>query len=575
MTDEIYQRKTVLPDGDQRQHSFVVPCAGRAVGRFELREIVGRGGMGEVWKAHDPRRNRPIVIKFLPPFLRGNLQELERIRISFQRVETLQHQHICPVYDFDEDPDLGPFLVMKFIEGVTLSRFLSERKAESNLPTADEVHRFLKPIADALDYSHRNGVIHRDIKPDNIMVTSSGDDPQLVDFGLADEIRGSLMRFTGDGKHRAGTLGYMAPEMFSGQRGSEKSDQYSFGVVAYELLSGILPFQASDPEVLRLCVLNEPVSALPQSNIVNKFLSKVLAKLPDERYESCLDAINALKDPAANVSVTSRRPFLLGLAAIASLVSIVTLLPNDDESRAEHFVNSVGMRMVLVKAGTFLMGSPDNEDGHSPDELQQSIKIANSFYIGSFEVSQAQYQTVMQKNPSHFSSSGDGAEFVANLDTDDFPVEGISWLEANEFCKSLSDMPEERSSGRSYRLPYEHEWEYACRAETQSAHAFAELNASNANFGGSVGRPTKVGAFPPNQFQIYDCHGNVWEWCHNWYTEQYAPEQSSPQSGVKTFRGGDWKYRAAYCRSAYRERFEPDSVPHQFTVGMRVVCEIE
>lgn len=218
-------------------------------------------------------------------------------------------------------------------------------------------------------------------------------------------------------------------------------------------------------------------------------------------------------------------------------------------------VNGVPLEMVLIPRGTFLMGSPEGE-GYNSEHPQHQVTVP-AFYLGKYEVTQAQWQALMGNNPSNFQGN--------NL-----PVEQVSWVDAVKFCVRLS-----AKTGREYRLPSEAEWEYACRAGTTTPYAFGtSLSSSEANFDGRSQsnaqgvyrqQTTPVGSFPANGFGLYDMHGNVWEWCLDVYHNDYngAPVDGSPWSGTlgyRTLRGGSWLSVADGVRSAVRESFPPDGV---------------
>ncbi len=174
----------------------------------------------------------------------------------------------------------------------------------------------------------------------------------------------------------------------------------------------------------------------------------------------------------------------------------------------KQIVNSIGMKLALIPAGTFLMGSPDSELGRCPDEgPQHEVTISRPFYLSIHPVTQREYQTVMGVNP---------ACFMANLfkRNPGHPVEQVSWDEAVDFCQRLSSLAAEKHAGRVYRLPTEAEWEYACRAGTTTPFHFGtSLFSIQANIDYNRNRTTKVGSYPPNAWGLYDMHGNVWEWC--------------------------------------------------------------
>jgi uncharacterized protein (TIGR02996 family) len=255
--------------------------------------------------------------------------------------------------------------------------------------------------------------------------------------------------------------------------------------------------------------------------------------------------------------------------------------------------NSIGMELVLVRPGAFWMGSPGSEAGRYADEgPRHRVRISRPFYLGRFQVTQQQYQRVLGQGPSHFQAGG-GAEMVAGLDTSRFPVESVSWMDATAFCEALSALPEEARHGRTYRLPTEAEWEYACRAGTAWCAPFHyghSLSSRQANFDGQVPygrvrpgpnlrRPCAVGSYRPNAFGLYDMHGNVWEWCADWFAEDYyqtSPEEdpTGPASGEsKVLRGGSFYYIGASCRAAIRFGRRPTA--RSSLDGFRVALSVE
>ncbi len=229
------------------------------------------------------------------------------------------------------------------------------------------------------------------------------------------------------------------------------------------------------------------------------------------------------------------------------------------------------IEMVNVSGGSFQMGSPDTEVDRDKDEARHSVTVPY-FAIGKYEVTQAQWRAVMGTNPSHFEG-------------DDLPVENVSWNDAKAFCSKLSQM-----TRKTYRLPTEAEWEYACRAGSDKPFAFgSSLSSAQANFDGNYpygnaaigiarGKTTPVGIFPPNGFGIYDMHGNVWEWCEDVYNERYdgAPTDGSAwlsgeDSTRHVLRGGYWGSKSRNCRSADRLGNGPAGDPDFYFVGFRVV----
>jgi formylglycine-generating enzyme required for sulfatase activity len=243
-------------------------------------------------------------------------------------------------------------------------------------------------------------------------------------------------------------------------------------------------------------------------------------------------------------------------------------------------VNSVGMLLAFVPPGQFNMGSPASENGRTGSEHQHMVQISKAFYVGAQEVTQFQYLQVMGTNPSHFTfGRAGGAALSGPVDTTRLPVENVSWVEAVEFCRRLTAQPIEQAAGRSYRLPTEAEWEYACRASTTTAfHSGDRLTAGDANFSSSVSRTTTVGSYPPNRWGLFDMHGNVDEWCSDYYDYGYyrsspAADPTGPPGGInRVIRGGSFLASAEECRSARRTARSPQT--RQLTLGFRVVCEM-
>jgi len=274
-----------------------------------------------------------------------------------------------------------------------------------------------------------------------------------------------------------------------------------------------------------------------------------------------------------------------GLYAVSAPEAI--RLPDDPKV----VTNSIAMKLAPIPAGKFQMGSPAAEEERDPEEVLHDVTISRPFYLGVYEVTQGQYEKVMGKNPSFFHRRNGGGP--------DHPVDQVRWAEAVKFCEKLSDLAAEREAGRVYRLPTEAEWEYACRAGTTTPFHTGKAQASTqANFNGNypyggaaegpyLRRTAKVGSYAPNAWGLYDMHGNVGEWCSDWYDPEYykhSPKEDpkGPAKGVVPtgfgsdcfllVRGGYWLDEARACRSAYRYRLMP-SDPYRW-VGFRVACDV-
>ena len=186
--------------------------------------------------------------------------------------------------------------------------------------------------------------------------------------------------------------------------------------------------------------------------------------------------------------------------------------------------NSIGMKLVRIEPGTFEMGSPKGEGG-SDEEPQHEVEITKAFYLGVYTMTQAEYKEVMGENPSYFSASGVGKEKVIGMNTSKFPVDTVSWEDATKFCEKLNARETEKEAKREYRLPTEAEWEYACRAGTKTKHHSGDDEDDLKRVGwydaNSDSRTHAVGAKNANAWGLYDMHGNVWQWCSDWYGKDY------------------------------------------------------
>jgi formylglycine-generating enzyme required for sulfatase activity len=251
----------------------------------------------------------------------------------------------------------------------------------------------------------------------------------------------------------------------------------------------------------------------------------------------------------------------------------------ETEELRNEIVNSIGMRLNLVKPGAFLMGSPTEEAGRPDDEQpQHSVEITRPFYLGVYPVTQAEYVQVTGQNPSWFSKEGGGKNRVEGLDTSRFPVEQVSWNEAVAFCEALNRLDAKKPTGWKYALPTEAQWEYACRAGVTTPYFFGDADdlGKYAWYGvNAEGRTHKVGTRTPNPWGLFDMNGNVWQWCADWHSKDYYARspQKDPQNSengrlARVSRGGSWSGGAEWCRAAARSAQAPGTRLNW--VGLRV-----
>ncbi len=625
-------------------------------GRYEITRKLGGGGFAITYVARDLLQpsNPPCAVKQLRPN-----QAYPEVVDCFEKEAAMlrklgKHPRIPRLMDhFREGPSL--YIVQEFIDGQNLGEEISPGRRLSE----GYVIRFLKEVLEVLSFIHQYGVIHRDIKPQNLIRNADGR-IFLIDFGAVKEIGSLIVDTQGQVASSViiGTPGYMSSEQSLG-RPCFASDVYALGMTAIQALTGVLPSKLEEnPETGEIIWRNQARVSRHFAEIINTMVRRHHSL----RYPCADDALRALSSDStarSNIPLSSlpllgtgkslsRRKALeiLGLAGGGFLLAVggqsiiraisdsnsqkgalfqpensteespqeilSQLTPNQSSpkslsktnskkglnletvkfqvvtvnelgeitkrlpARARCFVENLGNGLILevieIPGGEFTMGSPLSEQGRRSHEAPLHDVNVEPFFIGKFQVTQAQYQRIVGKNSSDFK----GAQL---------PVDRVNWHQAVEFCKKLT-----QRTGRNYRLPSEVEWEYACRAGTQTPFHFGEtINAKFANYDSSKiyaserrGKPlrqtTPIGTFYPNAFGLYDMHGNVWEWCQDKWHDNYekAPTNSRAwEDGNKHFRvvrGGSWKEAPEKCRSAARGLLNPNSFSF---CGFRVVCDYD
>ena len=277
-------------------------ATGAMLGPYRIVERIGRGGMATVYKAHHPDLDRYVAIKVLPEFFAEDDAYRERFQEEARSIARLKHPNILNVFDFGQERGVT-YLVLELVGGGTLADRLGGQME------LQEVVGTLRPLASALDHAHSQGVLHRDIKPSNILIHENGT-PVLADFGLA-KMADSIRKLTASGTVM-GTPEYMSPEQAAGEPLGPPSDLYSFAIVAYEMLTGRVPFQANTPAAVLLSHMNKAMPPTREltgelSLHVEDALRKVLAKTPDDRYKSASQFVSALT-PAAWPNRTESAP---------------------------------------------------------------------------------------------------------------------------------------------------------------------------------------------------------------------------------------------------------------------------
>jgi serine/threonine protein kinase len=651
--------------------------------QYEILRELGRGGMGVVYLARNRLMDRLEVLKVVNKSLLDRPGAVERFLREIRSAAKLSHANIVTAHHALQVGELLAF-AMEYIEGQDLASVV---KTQGPLPVAYACY-YVQQAALGLQHASEKGMVHRDIKPQNLILARDGRKHivKVLDFGLAKVMREKSedTGLTAEGA-MLGTPDYIAPEQsLDAAKADIRADIYSLGCTLYYLLSGRPPFSASSLGAILMAhntqearPLNLLRPEVPEE--LAAVVRKMMAKSPAKRYQTPLEVVQALapfikqgttpksapelssgtaevkstvkktlrvapppppvaeaaKQPPTPADVwgsltddsvasvaprknkvvskpraatvrerQSRNKWLVGggLGAGVLLLALMGMWAGgcfkgktpegSKQSPEEKITNSIGMKLVLVKTGTFFMGSPASEAERAGDEEQHEVEITHSLYVGVYEVTQEQYERVIGKNPSFFSPTGDGKDQVRGLDTWQYPVEMVSWEDAVGFCRRLSERPEEKAKGRKYRLPTEAEWEYICRDgpyfknPSPPFHFGNSLSSNQANFNGDrpygaapkgpcLDRTRKVGSYPHNALGLYDLHGNVREWCNDWYEQDYYkksprqnPEGPGPGPG-RVLRGGSWVSYSSVCRAAYRS-FELPAARYG-TVGFRVV----
>jgi serine/threonine protein kinase len=272
---------------------------GKTIGQYTILEEIGRGGMATVYSAMQSSMNRKVAIKVLPRHFLHDPGFLERFEREVEVISRLEHPHILPIYDFG-DADGVPFIAMRYLGGGSMAQMIRR-----GVPDLDDIQKPFSQVAQALDYAHQQGVIHRDLKPGNIMLDESGN-AYLSDFGIA-RVMGSDLT----GSAIIGTPAYMSPEQAHGLAIDARSDVYALGIVLFELLTGREPYQSETPMGVLLMHVNEPMPVvrsyredIPDS--VEDVIQQATAKDPDERYASAGELAKAFAEALRNPNQTTR-----------------------------------------------------------------------------------------------------------------------------------------------------------------------------------------------------------------------------------------------------------------------------
>jgi formylglycine-generating enzyme required for sulfatase activity/tRNA A-37 threonylcarbamoyl transferase component Bud32 len=597
---------------------------GQILGNYLLREALGAGGMGRVFKAEHCRMKRIVALKVIAPELVRSAPARERFRREVEAVARLSSPHIVAAYDAGE-ADGRDFLVMEHIDGCDLADLV---KRQGPLPVETALD-YIRQAARGLAHSHAAGVLHRDVKPANLLLALDGT-VKVLDLGLARlqptedatalpvTARGAVM----------GTAHFMAPEQARDLEAADgRADIYSLGCTLFYLLTGRPPYEGKTGLEVLLAHRETPIPSLCQARpscpaAVDDLFRRLVAKRPEQRptsmqevYAHCERLLEGTRPRRGHRLALAGAVSAVAVAAVVFLVAALaghltsskdgspSAEPPDRAKSAEPDVvpsptgKTPAVEMVRIPAGEFWMGSPDSDRHAGSDERpRQKVKITQPFLLGRTEVTQAQYEEVMGGNPSAFGPKGRFKSRLKEKEAGQLPVESVSWLDAVCFCNRLSErhglepyyrIVGERVTvrgGTGYRLPTEAEWEYAARGGTTTTWHFGEKvddlgqHAWFADNAGDVTHP--VGRKKANPFGLFDMHGNVPEWCWDRYDPEYygrLPSSDPPGPGhgdIRVFRGGAWNSRAPQTRPAARNSLGL-AYSVQTIVGIRVARNAE
>ncbi|MBT7191079.1 MAG: SUMF1/EgtB/PvdO family nonheme iron enzyme [Anaerolineae bacterium] len=581
---------------------------GKSLGRYHILEQIGEGGMAIVYKAFDTRLEREVAIKVVLPTRQQSSKFIKRFEREAKALAKLSHPNIVKVLDYGKEGDL-PFIVMEYVPAGTLKKQLKGK----TLNWKDAL-TLIKPIAEALGYAHQHGIVHRDVKPSNILIDKAKQ-PLLTDFGVAKMLEGDeTLDLTNTGMG-VGTPEYMAPEQFQGGNVDQRADIYSLGVVYYEMVTGRKPFQADTPAAI---IWKQATETLPRPSTfvpdlpdkIEKFLLKALAKNPSNRFQNMSELVIALEhllsrknkdiflkpSRATNKKKQGKKKlnkkrviyaflgmFILGifyfmisyldssiknapsvinaeevvLSTDAAVTKTVTVQPTLTPTKTltptplpADIFDDKGVKMVLIPAGEFTMGSD-----YADDEKPIHQVFLDDYYIDVYEVTNAAYNACVEAggclSPQEKDSSA-RADYFENPEFADFPVIQVDWHMATSYCE-----------WRGANLPTEAIWEKAARGSVSPPITYPwgeTLDETFANFQQNIGDTSAVGSYEKGKsvYGVYDLAGNVWEWVSSLY-QPYPYDTTDGRedlhaTGPRVLRGGSWLNLEGNLRASVRLR---------------------
>ncbi len=475
---------------------------------YHVEQALGAGGFAVVYLVRDLNLKRRLAVKVLSPDLITSKTVLERFRREAETVAQLSHPHIVPLHFIGQKDDLL-YLAMECIDGGSLA----DRLEREQRLDPEETARILREVASALDYAHKRGVIHRDIKPHNVLIEAETGRTLVTDFGIARTAEGSSLTASG---MLVGTPAYLSPEQVTGGHTDHRADIYALGIMAYEMLAGHPPFTGPTPTAVLMKRLSEPPPPLarlrpdtPQA--LRDAIDGMLAQNPDERFQSAAEVVRSLggatpvsgQHGTAEIVLKSRRRkartrLLVAAGATAGLaataLTAVLLLGGGPGAPAPP----VDPGMVVIPGGTYIIGMDAGSDVRL--KPAHTVSLA-AFGLDVHEVAVAAYQVFVDSGRA-------AAPWGRAAPAGNLPVTGVTWSEAANYCAWM------HPDGGS--LPTEQQWEAAARGREGRRYPWGDdAGPGRANTAAERrGGPAPVGSYPRGASPegVQDLIGNVFEW---------------------------------------------------------------
>ena len=597
--------------------------------RFERQHFLDSGNLGEVFFAKDTELNRTVVTKYIRPEISGDSLKQALFHLEGEVTGSLEHPSVVPVYGLGKDTKGRLYYAMRYVRGKKLSRVIAEyhrKEAGLKQEALTGLLQNFQAVCLAIEYAHSKGVLHCDIKPDNIMIGDYGE-VFVVDWGLVvvcGDVKGSSemhqmetldpgvippyrpSELASSGLHEqqggsrrgvGGTPAYMAPEQFTATMSEDislvtpKADIYALGSTLYHILTGKAPHlpkegikESPDAFYFRITTGMIPTPREKDASIP-KLLEQIVLKAmqvePSDRYASARELAEDIKRYVSDEPVhayqesgleKARRWIRKNRSLVGTVMLMATMVAlsfgfitsqfnkelikernraNKNEKYAQERIDDIKkaeyrkikFNEIAIKIDSeMVLIIPDNDF----EMGSHTVTLTKPYYMGKYEVTQEQWEGIMGNNPS---SKTKGAKL---------PVTDVSWEDCQGFIKKLNI-----KTNDVYRLPTEAEWEYACRAGTTTAYSFGdEITPKDANYKDTnIGVPIAVGSYKPNAFGLYDMHGNVHEWCEDWfgpYPSGSITDPMGPAKGLdRVLRGGSYHFDGTGARSASRLNYSP------------------